>query len=136
MAKKKSVPRQSVALSEADEARRITLGLGISPREYQVLVLMAQGQTPVESAATLGITRDTVKVHRHHIFRALGMREVSDAYAYAERLGVPPGKVRETRKSALAKLFEYAAIVNPCDATGVRQLLLLISGVRDFHPEV
>src|SRR6266508_4371590 len=43
----------------------------LSPREVQVLQLLAEGKTAKETAALLGISVKTVESHRHHIRQGL-----------------------------------------------------------------
>jgi DNA-binding NarL/FixJ family response regulator len=45
---------------------------GLSPREREVLRLLAVGRSNREIARTLGITERTVKAHLHRVFRVLG----------------------------------------------------------------
>jgi DNA-binding NarL/FixJ family response regulator len=47
--------------------------LGISPREAEVLLWMAQGKSNGDIAAICNITLGTVKKHTHHIFNKLGV---------------------------------------------------------------
>jgi len=49
-------------------------GPGLTPRESQVLELVAQGLKNREIAAELGIRPGTVKVHLKHIFEKTGVR--------------------------------------------------------------
>lgn len=63
----------------------------LTPRERQVLGLMAQGKTNKEIAALLVTSAGTVKTHVRHIFRKLG---VSDRIgAVLAVLGIDPSKV-------------------------------------------
>jgi DNA-binding NarL/FixJ family response regulator len=45
---------------------------GLSPRETEVLRLLAVGRSNREIAGTLGITERTVKAHLHRVFHVLG----------------------------------------------------------------
>lgn len=49
--------------------------LGLSPKEAEVLLWVAQGKTNVETALILGITEATVKKHLEHIFEKLGVEK-------------------------------------------------------------
>jgi DNA-binding NarL/FixJ family response regulator len=60
----------------------------LSPRECQILQLVAEGATNVEIAEQLGIGRETVKTMLYRAFEKLGVRRRSEAVAKAQRLGL------------------------------------------------
>lgn len=75
----------------ADNLRR----LGLTRREAQVLLLVGQGQTPVEIAETLGMSDRTVKKHLQHIYRKFGVQNRLSAVMYTlEKLGIIPERVK------------------------------------------
>jgi DNA-binding NarL/FixJ family response regulator len=49
--------------------------LGLSPKESEVLLWVAQGKTNAETALILGITEGTVKKHLEHIYEKLGVEK-------------------------------------------------------------
>ena len=55
----------------------------LSPRELQVLKLVARGFSTKEIAAELNITFRTVETHREHIMRKLGIHNVAGLTRYA-----------------------------------------------------
>lgn len=57
----------------------------LSPRELEVLGLMARGMRNKEIAGALFVAESTVKVHVHHIFEKLGVQSRSAAVARYER---------------------------------------------------
>jgi DNA-binding NarL/FixJ family response regulator len=61
----------------------------LSPREREVLRLLAQGQTMKEAAAALGITTRTVAFHKYRIMRTLSLRSSAELlyYAIKRRIG-------------------------------------------------
>jgi DNA-binding NarL/FixJ family response regulator len=63
--------------------------LGLTPREAEVLTLMARGYTNREIAATLVISVRTAGVHVSHILRKLGAPNRLEAAAIAHRLSPP-----------------------------------------------
>jgi DNA-binding CsgD family transcriptional regulator len=63
--------------------------LGLTPREAQVLDLLARGYTNREIAATLVISVKTASVHVSHILRKLGAPNRLEAAAIAHRLAPP-----------------------------------------------
>lgn len=64
--------------------------LGLTPRETEILSLVARGYTNREIAATLVISVKTVSVHVSHILRKLGAPNRLEAAATINRLGPPP----------------------------------------------
>jgi DNA-binding CsgD family transcriptional regulator/tetratricopeptide (TPR) repeat protein len=62
---------------------------GITPRELEVLALLAEGASNPEIAETLIISEKTASVHVSHILAKLGVRNRTEAGAIAHRLGLP-----------------------------------------------
>ena len=60
----------------------------LTPRELQVVKLIAEGQTSDEIARTLVISRKTVDHHRARILDKLGMRNAAGLTRYAIRRGL------------------------------------------------
>ena len=69
-----------------------TLGLpaGLSPREGDVLRLLAAGKTNKEIADVLVLSPGTVQSHTIHIYQKLGVKGRADAIAFALRHGLLP----------------------------------------------
>ena len=61
---------------------------GITPREVEVLRLLAQGRTNPEIAHELEISRGTVKIHVQHIIAKLGVSDRTQAAVRAIELGL------------------------------------------------
>jgi DNA-binding NarL/FixJ family response regulator len=57
----------------------------VTPREREILQLVAEGHSSKEAAATLGVSVKTVDTHRANIMRKLRLRSVSDLVRYAIR---------------------------------------------------
>ena len=57
----------------------------LTPREREIVQLVAEGQSTKELAAHLGISVKTVETHRSNIMRKLGLRSVSEVVRYAVR---------------------------------------------------
>ena len=79
--------------SENWESRQRELGLreryaSLSPRQKEVLKLVAGGRMNKVIAAELGITEITVKVHRRQVMERLDVRTLADLVRAAERLGI------------------------------------------------
>jgi DNA-binding NarL/FixJ family response regulator len=74
---------------EADGAPGATArGPGLTPREQEVLQLVATGATNREIAATLHLSPHTVKEHASSLYKKLEARNRADAVLRAQRLGI------------------------------------------------
>lgn len=62
----------------------------LTPRELEVLSLIAQGQSNREIATSLTISEKTVKTHVGHIFSKLGVADRTQAAIYAHKHGLAP----------------------------------------------
>jgi DNA-binding NarL/FixJ family response regulator len=60
--------------------RRRRAELVVTRRELQVLRLAAEGKTMAEIATELGISYKTVRAHLQNIYRALGVRNKTEAF--------------------------------------------------------
>lgn len=63
-------------------------GRVLTPREREVLQLVAEGQTSREIAAKLHVSTKTVETHRRQIMDKLGLRSVAELTKYAIREGL------------------------------------------------
>jgi DNA-binding NarL/FixJ family response regulator len=59
----------------------------LSPREREIVQLLAEGKTNREIGATLSISPRTVETHRSAIMRKLGLKSIADLVRYAMRNG-------------------------------------------------
>jgi len=60
----------------------------LTPREYEVFVLVVQGKLNKQIAFELGIVEKTAKVHRGRVMTKMGTRNVADLVRMAEHLGI------------------------------------------------
>jgi FixJ family two-component response regulator len=60
----------------------------LTPREQEVLALVAAGLMNKQIAAEVDLAEITVKIHRGHIMRKMGARSLADLVRMAELLGV------------------------------------------------
>ncbi|TXS06711.1 DNA-binding response regulator [Streptomyces sp. col6] len=67
---------------------------GMTPREAEVLVLIAEGMSNADIARALHISQATVKSHINNLFAKAGLRDRAQAvrYAYMRGLARPPGR--------------------------------------------
>jgi DNA-binding CsgD family transcriptional regulator len=59
--------------------------VALTPREREIVQLVAEGQSSKEAAAKLSLTVKTVETHRANIMKKLRLRSVSDLVRYAIR---------------------------------------------------
>ena len=64
--------------------------LGITPRELEILQLVAQGLSTREMAETLFVSENTVKTHTSRLLDKLGVNRRIKAVETARRLGLIP----------------------------------------------
>ena len=82
-------PAVAAHLTDAIRARP-TEGAGerLTPREREVLALVANGRTTKQVAASLGISPRTVEAHREAVMRKLNIRTVAGLTRYALEEGI------------------------------------------------
>ena len=67
----------------------------LSPREQTVLELVISGMLNKQIAYALGITEDTVKVHRGRVMKKMHAASLAELVRLAELAGVKPAEVRD-----------------------------------------
>ncbi|HEY1342594.1 MAG TPA: LuxR C-terminal-related transcriptional regulator [Bryobacteraceae bacterium] len=77
--------RRSVFTPDEQSVRMV---FALTERERQVLVLIAEGKSTKEAAATLGISYKTADSHRSRILEKLGVHETASMVRYAIRAGL------------------------------------------------
>jgi DNA-binding NarL/FixJ family response regulator len=81
-------PRISGTVVEAYRTRSELPEDPLTPRQRQVLQLVAEGKTTKEIAAVLGVSTKTAESHRNRIMRKLGIHETANLVRYAIRQGL------------------------------------------------
>ena len=81
-------PGVSRALVDAYRARTDLPADPLSPREREVLQLVAEGKTTKEVAVALGVSTKTAETHRTRIMEKLDIHETANLVRYAIRRGI------------------------------------------------
>ena len=79
---------KEIRRSELSRAPATATEDALSPREVEVLDLLATGSANKDIAAQLFIGESTVKTHIIHIFNKLGVKGRTEAVAEAARRGI------------------------------------------------
>lgn len=87
----------TMAAQPASPARERRRARKLSPREREILKLIAAGHTNTEIARLLGIAVRTVETHRAHILEKLGVRTRADLVRYASEAGLSSNPEEGTR---------------------------------------
>ena len=74
--------------SEKNQARSLLERL--TPREHQVMQLVATGLLNKQVGAELGMAEKTVKTHRAHVMQKLGITSVAELMVVLQKAEVPP----------------------------------------------
>jgi DNA-binding NarL/FixJ family response regulator len=72
----------------------------LTPREREVVQLLAEGKSTKEVAAMLNLSTKTAETHRSNIMRKLGIHSVSELVLYAVRNNIVQVQVLETAEKA------------------------------------
>jgi DNA-binding NarL/FixJ family response regulator len=81
-------------LASTRRAREVAGSVKLTPREVQILTLVAEGLTNKEIAVRLHVETQTVKNHMHNILEKLELRHRLQAVQYATEAGLLRVRVR------------------------------------------
>lgn len=84
----RKVRKKETAVSQVDE--KAIEKLGLSKREYEVLVEMASGHSNKEIAAHLFVSESTIKTHVSNVFLKLDAKRRTQAIQKAKELCILP----------------------------------------------
>jgi FixJ family two-component response regulator len=76
--------RRAEALALADLQARFA---SLTPRERQIMALLAEGRITKQIAGEVGISAMTVRIHRSQVISKMGARSTADLVRMADRLG-------------------------------------------------
>ncbi len=83
-----SIKSQSCALAEEDNGQQPIAVAGLTPRERQILKLLADGFSNKELAVQIAVSESTIEAHLHRINGKLGTRNRTQAVARGRELGL------------------------------------------------
>lgn len=81
--------QQRVDFAALEDLRRRSASL--TPREREVMALVATGRLNKQMAQDMGVGEVTVKAHRGQVMRKMGARSIADLVRMADRLGEKGG---------------------------------------------
>ena len=90
--------RQAATRNRSRDRHGMTKSHGphLTPRETEVLQLVAEGHINKQIGGTLGISLKTVEKHRQHVMKKLGLRGTADLTRYAMVHGIIESSVQVT----------------------------------------
>jgi NarL family two-component system response regulator LiaR len=84
------VPAGEPAVDQFIPDQRKRADLGITPREFEILELIAQGMSNREIAGKLFVSENTVKTHSSRVFDKLGAKRRTQAVQLGKQFGLLP----------------------------------------------
>ena len=87
---RRSLRRSGARVQNGDASGLPKPNVNLSPREREILALLADGKTQQQIASTLVISPKTVATHIQHLLAKLGVHSRAQAVAVAFKLGLGP----------------------------------------------
>ena len=84
------VPTGEPTVDQFIPDQRKRADLGITPREFEILELIAQGMSNREIAGKLFVSENTVKTHSSRVFDKLGAKRRTQAVQLGKQFGLLP----------------------------------------------
>jgi FixJ family two-component response regulator len=92
---KLSLARDAENRAELVERSAIREKVGaLTPREHEVMTYVISGMLNKQIAAALGISEETVKIHRGRVMKKLGIGSVAGLVHLCEKAGIAPAEPR------------------------------------------
>jgi FixJ family two-component response regulator len=80
---------RSVRSHQAETSELRARFASLTPREEEVMEWVVSGLLNKQIAGELGISEETVKVHRGHVMRKMGADSLAELVRMSQRLGIP-----------------------------------------------
>jgi FixJ family two-component response regulator len=90
----RSAEQRRTAAGKNEARGRLDL---LTPREFEVMQLVATGLLNKQVGAELGMAEKTVKVHRGRVMQKLGINSVAELVRFVEKAGAAPFSKRATK---------------------------------------
>jgi len=95
-----SAPLKSELLGEWAPTRQLEPHEGLSAREYEIMIMIADGKALKAISAELGLSQKTVSTYRARILEKMGAKTNADLTRYSLRMGLPARNPVNHRTSA------------------------------------
>lgn len=104
-----AIGRSDAALDVEHEMQELRARFAsLTPREREVMALVAAGRANKRVGRELGISEITVKAHRGRVMRKMEARSLADLVTMAARLGVTPQAVQGPESPAVGGQVTHA----------------------------
>jgi FixJ family two-component response regulator len=92
---KRAIATDTAKRLERDEVAALAERLSaLTPREHEVMTYVISGILNKQIAAELGISEDTIKIHRGRVMQKLNIVSVAELVRLCEKAGIAPASVK------------------------------------------